>query len=988
VISELAELLGPDEPEVARFGNHNRKFLFQLQRYGFEMAQLAREAGLTLNQYPDEPEAEIERLRIHSGERAPYTLGAYFGLHYLKLNASTVLRLREEAGVTRDRYALYRHVLGNYERRLGLLVRALLPAYVTHFAGGASLPRYTVLNVGSFTDHEDIDVALVADAPKGDEGGLDGIVGHLSQEFFRRAVPLHFYLSEHLEQNRYWGSLSDYQQLLDVHLKDFVVVCQVLTATRLTGSRSLYRVVMQEVHRRYLSPEESTRHREGFLRGTLGELDVLLGQRDRSEDALNPKREVYRLIKLLVAAVRTIHGITHPTILTNLETLRQYDPEHEQEYRNLRRAFAFNEVFRYLYNLLVVPEDEIRLDRENVPETLSEIGLLMGFGRDARGPLQALLLTYAEHLARSLQAGLALSHLLRDHLKEISLFRRLLADGLTPVGPGSKRRGAALELLEDVKKDRSRIFWDDIQEVIQESPETLVRFIDDLGRLPEEDREQAVRTYVLLMTSDLESLLELLVFLPGLRGRPRRREMARLFLEATLECLRAFSYKLRDYGKAVTDDPDLLARFIAAHPPEVADRLARILAEGASDRRFDRLILWHRTLSVTEHERSKYFTRLLARVLDRLPEVKRLVGEPGRVRELVSEIHREAERAPTAPERRRLLGDAFDLEMLRLGLGTLLLGESPERYLEYLQTVDGYLTEVLKTCMHEVQESRPVFSRLNFPAGLSLYATGGNARGEGLGDDYDFVALIDSRAASAREFFNRSVGKLVAAISRHGLLAHNRFAENFNTYALTIDDLAVLLDNPGAEGFIDQSELVDARLVVGDQWTDGRLQREILGARVWDRADLFLSKMVEELQAHESFMSGRGDEGIDVKQGPGGLRMINMVLLMAKARLRVREPLTAGALPLLSEAMPELAEDLEQLEQARRFIKRVRDAYRLGVAYSDVVLPELLGELVPFVYGATDRRGGEELVADLLAAMETARNRVWALTEKLTRGRP
>ena len=33
MIPELAALLGPDAAEVARFGNHNRKFLFQLQKH-------------------------------------------------------------------------------------------------------------------------------------------------------------------------------------------------------------------------------------------------------------------------------------------------------------------------------------------------------------------------------------------------------------------------------------------------------------------------------------------------------------------------------------------------------------------------------------------------------------------------------------------------------------------------------------------------------------------------------------------------------------------------------------------------------------------------------------------------------------------------------------------------------------------------------------------------------------------------------------------
>jgi len=986
---ELEALLGRDSTEIDRFGNHNRKYLFQLQKYGFELAQLVSPAGLSLDAFPDDPESEVTRLVAKSGTRAPQYLGAYFSIHYLKLNAAAVSRFRLESACAKDRYRLYRTILGGYERKLSILVRALFHAYASFYSNGIKLVPYTVLNVGSLTDHEDIDVALVADAPK-KATDLDMVVSNLSQEFFRRIMPLHFYLAEQFEERRYWGSLADYTKVLDIHLKDFVVVGQLLTATRLAGSQRLYKIIIDEVHRRYLSPEDNTQYREGFLRGTLGELDVLLGQRDLTEDSFNPKREIYRLIKLLVAAVRTIFHLRQPGIIVNLKSLIELDPAHAVEYRNLRRAFSFNESFRYLYNLLVIPTDEIQMENENVPEALSEIGMLMGFGKDPRGPLQALVLTYAEHLAKSLGAGLVLSHLLRDHLKEISIFRRLLADGLTPPGPGGKKRDAALNLLEDVKRTEKKIFWEEIPEVIQENPQTLARFVDDLARLPRIDQIEAVRSYVLLMTSDLKSLVELLIFLSNLpvpAGKKKRAGIADLFLEAFLECLNSFPHKVKDYGRLVVSDPELLARFVRAYSPDIIDRISSILASQGESWKVERQILWHRTLLVTEHGKSRHLGRLLDRVLGQRPEVKRLLGEPTRLKVLAEEVRREASLEQEFGRKRKLLGESFDIEMLRLALGTLLLAENPDWYKDYMAVVDDYVNDVLKTCMLEVWEKQMAFTRISFPAGLSIYATGGNARGEGLADDYDFIALLDDRAAGERSFYNKTVAKFVTAIGRHGLLAHNRFAEHVNSYVMTIGELRQHLDADTSEGFIDQSELVDARLVVGDPWLNGRLKREILRDRIYLKANEFLSAMVKELKDQDSFFRvQKPGDTIDVKQGPGGLRTINLVLLMAKAKFGLYEPITPLALEKLRAAAPNLDKEIYALERARRFIKRVRDVYRLTVAYSDAVRPEHMDELVPFVYGAVSNMSGRDLARDLAEHMATSRDAVWRMAEQLTHG--
>jgi len=124
---------------------------------------------------------------------------------------------------------------------------------------------------------------------------------------------------------------------------------------------------------------------------------------------------------------------------------------------------------------------------------------------------------------------------------------------------------------------------------------------------------------------------------------------------------------------------------------------------------------------------------------------------------------------------------------------------------------------------------------------------------------------------------------------------------------------------------------------VGSGKFERELEERIIIPYIFERKEEYIAQMIEEIESrHRENLRGE-TQASNLKEVPGGLRDIEMVLLLLKAKYGKREPISRRLLRSLKEERRELTAPLEVLEEGLDFLKKLRDLYRLTVAADDLV---------------------------------------------------
>lgn len=89
--------------------------------------------------------------------------------------------------------------------------------------------------------------------------------------------------------------------------------------------------------------------------------------------------------------------------------------------------------------------------------------------------------------------------------------------------------------------------------------------------------------------------------------------------------------------------------------------------------------------------------------------------------------------------------------------------------------------------------------------------------------------------------------------------------------------------------------------------------------------------------------------GIDIKECAGGLRDIEMIMLILKAHLEITEPVNSKLFEILSEEMPGYQNEFAFLSDSFNFLKTIRDIYRLTVGATDVITKDGLKNVASII---------------------------------------
>ncbi len=955
---------------VRLLGNHHSKYLRTIEAIKTSLIDNLEARGKIdqVHLWKSAPDVSEEMDVIledyNSLEEKLNHLGCYFALQFLHMNlrAKDVLMLNLTSAD--DRYHVYR----DFMIRAGLKFRALTAAYMQKlldlFIPVEERPEFVLCAVGSRADQDDIDIGIVDDGSERREN-FNKAVGKLRNEMLKHASCLHFYLSEHVGTRGYSASIIEYRQLLDKEIHDFIIITEMLGAAPVLGSEALFDRFKKEITWRYhYDRNQDNKYHEGYLRGILGEVRSLL-IRQVKPDSIHLKDDGLRMLKSMIYVEKTIFQIDKVGFWDILKELQIKDPIRRNIYQEMDSTLSFLEIFRHLYHLFVIQEEEFSLEDAAIADNMATVAKCMGY-KDV-GAIKAwdhLLIHYYEHVQKAKDLVGILLEYVTDHLESISMFSNLLREDVSMGMVETADRNIAVDFINAARFFRGTKFWDDILEKMEDNEgELLKRFVEDFNSLARRPRMKLVVRYG---ECGQYTFYAYISFLNILSKNQRKFGCGELFQDLNNAFLRAAAKnedRVTKLAKLFYQYPELINTYLMSLNDKELIKFEELL-----DQEIWEVEIWIsknklRYVCQLHHSNSRYFKRFFIRVVQKYPEYVKFLDDTEKLRQISKGLLGNVDNLTTCEEKIKTLGDYYDLEFLRIGLETLQGTSIEITNREFTEFTDTYLQILFDNCKQCVDEE--IGRKVATSDLFAIFTAGGHAREQAYDDDYDIIILLNSRNEDMRQYCNRIVTRMNAEIIKRGTLPHYRFADHFGHYVTLVEELDSLLAKDHEDVFIDKSQILGSRMVIGSRKFEKEFEEKIIHPHIFSKSREYISQMIAEIRSRHEDRLREGEEEVNVKEGIGGLRDIEMILLIYKAKYGLREPINRKLMNILSEIDKRRGKDFIVLADAFDFLKNVRDIYRLTVSAGDVLRADYL-ERTAQILGLLDADKGtptEQLLA-------------------------
>jgi hypothetical protein len=929
---------------TATLGNYNRKYLHiissNIEKLTASLEQHGKLDRVHLWSYSLELPGEMDtilNIAPDVQEKLDF-LGCYFALQFLHMNLRLVDIVKLELATSPDRAQTGKKLMLESGRMFRYLTKCYMERILDIFLQEEPKPEFVMLGVGTRADQDDIDLGIVHREP-GDAKGLNRAIGRLASEMFKKANRLHFHLSEHVGENTFSATIEQYEEILDKDAYDCVIVTEMLGAAVILGSYPLYDQFKSRVTNRfYYDPRnKENRFHESYLRGILGEVNSLL-TRLKLSDAINPKDDALRPMKSLLSAIKLVYGVDRVNAWNIIDELREKNPERRPQYDDLERTLSFFELVRHLYQIMVAQDEDIFPREPGVEVMVAKIAETLGF--EKKGVVSAkdfMLVIYYEFLGKSTQAIEVLTEDLKKHLREVSIFKPIFSGDIYRK-PGFEGN-LAVDFIRASSFVKGVAYWDDFQEQLRDKDNSFYdEFVESFSQLPERLQRRVAQGYVAGTAYDPALVLKFLVII-GEKAQSKKPAsvfniLSRLFIDE-LDRLPDTAASLM---QMLNTYPETLNRFLALIEWESLIKFVKLVQRKPA---LAELLPRHKqlqTLVDVHYQSSHFFKQHFHKVLNKFPVFIKNLHRNERLKEITDGFYSDLTSLPSINERIEQLGDYYDLEFVRVSLLAMAGGACEQTDAEFIEFCDNYTLSLYEFCQQDVHLS--LGYSMHTHDLFALYATGGHAREQGFDDDYDMIVILDSSDSDKIDYCNKIVARMNSQILKRGILPHHRFTDCFGSYTISFEQLADHLSSHDREIFVDQSQVLSSRMLVGSTRLERKLQEKVIGPLIFAREREYIEYMKEEMESRH--VGGDADHIHDVKECPGGLRDIEMLLLLYKAKHKTRDPLSRKFLHLLSEIEPENAKNFRYLEDHLNFIKKLRDLYRLKVAAHNIISRQTL----------------------------------------------
>jgi GlnD PII-uridylyltransferase len=857
--------------------------------------------------------------------------GTLYAYHIIRQNLERISTLRRILPLGETRSYFFEEILLNAADNFLALNRAIIISLLDRyhkemFAAGPPPEKFAICNVGAAYDQDDVDVAVIVEK---DDPRVDSMMARLSAAMLKNATHLHFYLAEQMVGEQYAGTIDDYLGLLDKQLRNIVIISQVINTDFIGGDRQLFDEYVHKVADRYYHERGRNLYHEGFARGAIAEIHAVRNIVE-DESAINPKDDVYRLIKITATAMAARYGLRERTTIGVLRGLAGADRANADLYESLRQNFAFTEMMRHLFNLVAAAGHTIMVGEPGFDWALDQVAQLLGYGVANRQARQEMIEEYNRTLEDVRKTALQLADTMLDRIREKSFFRKMLIESTTrPDHPQD-----VWDFLNKLIHYHQYLFHEDVIDVFVQNPAVAEHFVKSLSLMDRERRERAISDFISFLAHDLEFMLEFVTVLS--RGSQTGARIAEKFRDKSLQLL-IRPETIDRFSRTFAESPLEVNDYVETLSTEQAGQLVAAVNRSATKEEHLRLARSLDGLYRLHRSSSRYFRRFVDRIFRRYPEYVFNLTDDRAQEELIARLREGV--VSDFHQKLRHLEDYFDAEMVRLALA-VLSGKIDNPGPRYRDFSDRFITALFAAGCNETACQAFLSDRERMPADLGVYAAGGSAREEAFDNDYDFLIFTSSADVRTAQYYDSVVAKANPAIARRAISPQHRMIDLFGGYVATIDQMADYLAQGADDDFIDRSELLGCRLVFGSREFDALVEQKLIEPFIFARADDYIEKMLGEIADRRQ---PPHPELIDIKEDQGGLRDIQMAFLILRAKFKVRKPITSDLLGFLRRRInPKL---IDEIAERLDYMLRLRYIYHLVVAYDDIIPVDALEEL-------------------------------------------
>jgi len=974
---------------VSALGNHHQKYVVNIEKHFDTLVTLLDEQHLIdqirLLRFSHDPYRAMQKIAdlLHDQDTLLDLLGCYYAVQFLVMNLKAIDVLKLELFTTNsDQYHVMRSFLsrtGNDFRRLS---RAYMSTLLDQFLPQKKRPAFIMCGVGTRVDQDDIDVGVI-DEGKADRSVLTPAFAALYREMLKNACVLHFHLSEHVGDRGYSASIQEYHTLLDHKIHDFVLLSEMLNAVPILGQQRLFERFSQEILSRYYFRKDNNNiYHEGFLRGLLGEIHDLI-MRVPSEDTLNPKKDGLRMIKAVIFALKTWKGTQKSTSLEVLDLLIKRDPINKEDYYRLYRSLTFLETFRFLYQLFVVQEEEISLQEENVFSNLETVALNMGYEDNAYAHAHTqLLIHYQDHLRLAEYATKRIVRHVTNHLGRITIFYPFDYSDQSEYSRKKYTGNLAQDFITAMEFFEGTRFWDDLLIAFdRQDGQVLDRFLTDFSQVPENEQQALIKAYVNWGKRSPYTLITLFTLIKQHEPQHARSELIQNFLWEFVTSIKRQLNDIGNFSKVLEYYPKKMYNFLAMLSEELLSRLIDILDTEIMNPEVNKTRQQLLDVCRLQYNSSYYFKRFIMRVFNTYHSHLVAFNEPQKFRQLSDGLLSNIENFDSIDEKIEKLGTYYDFEFMRLGINAIKGTYYGIINKEFTLFSDNYIQILFELCRQKVAKnySHPPQTRDL----LAVFVTGGHARSQAFDDDYDLIILINSDDQDKLAFANDIIIKMNNHIIKRSIMPHYRFADRFGHYVTTFSQLKTFFEDPDPQAFIDKSQILGARMVVGSANFDETFMQAIINPYIFQQKQAFITALIQEINSRHAYH--RNLKILDIKESPGGLRDMENFLFILKAHFAERESISTKLFTILSGKLPAQEKMFDHLFKDYYFLKTVRDLYHLMVSDDDELQMKYLDNICQPLAKSTNReiKDAAQLEQKILTAMENNIQHITAIISHL-----
>jgi hypothetical protein len=956
-------------------GNQHRKYLYTISEHLDGLYQRLESHGAVerIHLWSRAPSYRDQMAEIgqwgKSEEEKLADLGCYFALQFLhmKLNALDGLAIELHHG---DRLQTFKQFMLNIGHEFRRLTAAYMDELMKIFLPDSKSQEYVIMGVGTRSDQDDIDLGIVDRGTQGRDE-LTAAIARMNTEMLKKAISTHYHLSEHVCNNdSFAASISDYEDLLTSEIHDFVIINEMLGAARIIGSRRLFFEFREQVAVRYYydrNKPENWKFHEGYLRGIVGEARSF-ALREFARDHLNPKVDGLRMIKASLYAAKTMFHLRQVNAWALLESLKYHDPSRRQAYDALEQALTLLEVFRYLYQLLVAEEEEIYYEDPATRSNMNIVAEAMGYRRIGAASAVDFLIADYYHHARTAKEQIL--HLLPDvagHIASISSFQQFKknpAEGL------ANRFWQALQFFRGTR------FWDDVMVLLQQDDAALLKAVIRDIEVRGEGGSDLVRQWVDWGQNSYLILFPLMTMLYRQTDGRLGEAMMEEFLQRELSV-----DQVQRISVVYNRQPEMLVRLIhcmsESHRRRFYELLQIHIWDQQSARHRDQLATVVKLHFIT----SKYVRRILEKVITTHPDFLAMVNDPAALTAYGKGLLSQVDYIIGFAEQRKKLTEFHDFEFLRVSLLALSKALNQQVAEEYIEFSDAYLQYLFKICKLEIDAGHPPYKPDR--SRLSILVTGGYGHCLAFDDDYDLIILVDTEAPEVKAYYEAILARMHTEIARLGVLPHYRLAEYTGSFICTIGELKRLLQNHELDTFVDQSQLLGARMVIGSRHLQTAFYDYIIRPHIFSQKLAYSMAMLDEIRHRREIFDTAGNSTISLKESPGGLRDIEMILDILRALFEVPQNSNYKVFHVLQTILPDSGRLLHVLQQQYDFLRTIRNIHRLAIAADDLLNLEYLDLLAEVLDGSERNQNTVPLLERIKGSMELVRSIHQELVEEV-----